>query len=234
MKKEHDAQMNKKLDGYKGRLTAEQIAAGMNAARENAKRLADDAELLLKANRFPSAASLAILSIEEAGKVTVLRSLTVARDDEEVKKCWRDYRSHTRKNVNWLLPELVAKGARRLDDFRPLFDEASDHPFVLDQVKQIGFYTDCLGDAHWSRPEEIVDEQLATMLVRVAILFTKGKEVTTKELELWIKHMGPAWRLDEEKMKQALINWHTEMQQLGLAPRGENKMEQFITSGITI
>ncbi len=55
---------------YKGRLSAGQIAAGMNAARKNAKRLLEDAKLLLEAKRFPTACSLAILSIEEFPQVT--------------------------------------------------------------------------------------------------------------------------------------------------------------------
>ena len=37
----------------------------------------------------------------------------------------------------------------------------SDHPYVLDQLKQIAFYTDCLGDAHWSIPDEVIDESPA-------------------------------------------------------------------------
>ena len=225
--------MSKKLDSYKSRLTAEQIADGMNAARENAKRLASDAELLLEASRFPSAASLAILAIEEAGKITVLRGLATAKDDEEVKSCWRAYRSHTKKNVSWILPELVAKGARRLDDLLPLFDESSDHPFVLDQLKQLGFYTDCLDNAHWALPEQSVDEQLATTLVQVAVLLAKGRQATTKEIELWIKHIGPVKGLGMAENKQALINWYAEMQQLGLAPQGENKMEQFVIDGLS-
>jgi AbiV family abortive infection protein len=117
----------------------------MNAAGRNAERLCDDASLLLQEARYPSAAALAALSIEEAGKLSILRRLAVARDEEEVAECWRNYRWHTKKNIAWLLPQLVADGARRLDDFSPLFDGESDHPELLDQVKQISFYSDCLG-----------------------------------------------------------------------------------------
>ena len=55
----------KKLDQYRGQLSASQAAEGINSAIHNAKRLADDAEFLLKNGRYPSAVSLAILSIEE-------------------------------------------------------------------------------------------------------------------------------------------------------------------------
>ena len=66
---------NSILPQYKGKLDPEQIAQGMNAARRNAQRLADDAKLLLSAKRYPTAASLAILSIEESGKVSILRGI---------------------------------------------------------------------------------------------------------------------------------------------------------------
>jgi AbiV family abortive infection protein len=218
----------KKLDSYKGKLSADQVAAGINAAIKNAKRLSEDASLLFEAGRFPSAASLAILSIEESGKVSILRSLALAKTSEDIADAWRDYRSHTKKNVSWLLPQLVEQGARKLDDFKPLFEESSDHPYVLDQLKQIAFYTDCLGRAHWSMPQEVIDESLAKMLIQVAKILARDKHVSKTEIELWIKNIGPVWKRDPSWMKQALCNWYREMQDVGLAPAGENKMDKFI------
>jgi len=222
----------KKLDSYKGKLNAAQIAAGINAAIQNAKRLIEDASLLFEACRYPSAASLAILSIEESGKVSILRSLALARTSEDIADAWRDYRSHTKKNVGWLLPQLVGQGARKLDDFKPLFEESSDHPYVLDQLKQIAFYTDCLGEAHWSMPKEVIDESLAKLLIQIAKILSSDKYVSKTEIELWIKHIGPVWKRAPSWMKQALCNWYREMQDAGLAPAGENEMEKFIKSGI--
>jgi AbiV family abortive infection protein len=222
----------KKLDSYKGKLSVDQVAAGINAAIQNAKRLAEDASLLFEAGRFPSAASLAILSIEESGKVSILRSLALAKTNEDIADAWRDYRAHTKKNVSWLLPQLVEQGARKLDDFKPLFEESSDHPYVLDLLKQIAFYTDCLGRAHWSMPQEVIDESLAKMLIQVAKMFARDKHVSKTEIKLWIKHIGPVWKRDPSWMKQALCNWYREMQDAGLAPAGENEMEKFIKSGL--
>jgi AbiV family abortive infection protein len=129
--------MASKLPQFRGTLGAQQVADGMNAAYRNAKRLVDDARLLFDAGRFPSAASLAVLAIEEAGKASILRRLACAPDQDTARQAWREYRSHTAKNVQWLLPQFVAAGARRLDDFAGLFDESSHHPALLDQVKQI-------------------------------------------------------------------------------------------------
>ena len=222
----------KKLDQYKGSLDPTQIAKGINAAIRNAKQLAKDAELLLKAGRYSTAASLAVLSIEESGKVKILRALALAKDEKQLAKCWKEYRSHTKKNVMWLLPQLVAEGARKLDNFKGLFDKDSEHPYLLDQVKQIGFYTDCLGSAHWSIPEEVIDESLSKLLVQIADLFAKNREITPKEIELWIKHLGPVWMTSPAWMKKALENWYVEMQECGLVPKGKNEMEEFIRTGI--
>lgn len=219
--------MKKKLAAYKGVLTPAQVVEGINAARINAKRLLEDAIMLLQSNRFPSAASLAILAIEEAGKVSILRQLSLAKDGSSAEETWRDYRSHTRKNILWLLPQLVSGGARKLDDFKPLFCEDSEHPFLLDTVKQIGFYTDCLGNAHWSIPSDVVDEKLAKVLVNVAQILASRGTTTVKEIELWIKHIGPVWKRNPVWMKKALSNWYRDMQQAGLVPEGENEMGLF-------
>jgi AbiV family abortive infection protein len=195
----------RKLDTYQGRLSAAQIAAGMNAAAKNARRLAEDAATLFALGRFPTATSLALLSIEEAGKISVLRELALARSGEEIAGAWRSYRSHTRKNAQWLLPQLVIEGARKLEDLRALFDKASDHPFLLDQLKQIGFYSDCLGSAHWANPSDVIDEKLARTFVQIAQMFVHhDRDYTEREVELWIEHLTPVWKRDLELMEKAL------------------------------
>jgi len=96
---EFEGMSAKRLNSYKGRLDYAQIADGINAARRNALRLLEDAQILLRAERYATAASLAILSIEESGKQHILRGLALATADEELLGLWRDYRSHTKKNI---------------------------------------------------------------------------------------------------------------------------------------
>lgn len=90
---------SKKLNTYRGPLSAAEISAGMNAANANALRLVEDAKVLLAAGRIPTAASLAALSIEESGKTSILRQLATAASKDEITTAWKGYRSHTRKNV---------------------------------------------------------------------------------------------------------------------------------------
>jgi AbiV family abortive infection protein len=206
----------KKLDQYSGLLSPRQVADGMNAANRNAVRLVEDAESLIKRHRFPSGAAMAILSIEESGKISILRAMALARNQAEVKDEWTNYRRHTEKNRMWILTELVARGARHLEDFRTLFDKESDHPFVLDQVKQIAIYTDCLGKAHWSEPENVIDEDLATSLAKTARHLVSKREFTPREIELWVKHMRPVWKGNLNAMKAALTRWAEEMSISGM------------------
>lgn len=219
--------MKGRLDQYKGRLEPTQIADGMNAANENSRRLAAAASLLLESENFPLAASISLLSIEESGKLSILRSLAVARDDKEVLDCWRDYRSHKKKNVMGVFREFVSKDAC-LDDFAPLFKNDAEHSALLDQLKQLGFYTDCLGKAHWSRPETCIDRRLAKALVDTAHILAKNGKVSPTEIELWIKHVGPVWKGSKEAMESGLVRWYEEMQRRGLAEKGPNDMEEFI------
>jgi AbiV family abortive infection protein len=212
------------LKEYNGKLNCKQIADGMNAANRNALRLVEDAEILLNVERYATAASLAVLSIEESYKKTILRSMALAINDDELQHYWRDYRTHTKKNILWLMPQLVAEGARQLDEFRSLFETDSKHPYILEKLKQIGFYTDCFGIAHWSEPFNVIDKDLATILVKIGRVFISKRDITEKEIELWIKHLGKAIKADLTTQKKALIHWFGEMTELGLMPQEENIM----------
>jgi len=99
------------LDQYTGRLNAAQIAAGMNAAEENAARLLADAELLLNAGRYPTACSLATLSLEEAGKIWTLRRIATCNDDAERRAIWTQYRSHQTKGRHSIIRKVFARHA---------------------------------------------------------------------------------------------------------------------------
>jgi AbiV family abortive infection protein len=89
---------NNPLSQYQGPLSASQAAEGINIAAANAKRLAEDAKLLLDAGRYPTATSLAMLAIEESGKTSILRHMLLAASENELRECWRRYRKHTEKN----------------------------------------------------------------------------------------------------------------------------------------
>jgi AbiV family abortive infection protein len=226
--------VKKKLDQYRGKLTLEQIAEGMNLANRNALRLHQDAEAMLYAGRYPTALSLAILSIEEAGKGTILRRMVDATTDDEVVERWKEYRSHTKKNVQWTIIDMIRDGPTKLEEFRSLFAEDAEHPYVLDQLKQIGFYTDCLGKAHWSDPVEAINGDLARGIVTIARIFCRDHEITPRELQLWLDHMGNATKTGYLPDAKRLANWYAAMQAEGLYPEGQNAMAEFLKKGFEV
>ncbi len=85
------------------------------------------------------------------------------------------------------------KGARRANDFLPLFHPDAEHPFILDQLKQVSFYTDCLRKGHWSVPEKVATKEAAESLLKIAEGFSRSRETTTEEIDLWIQYIKPVW-----------------------------------------
>ncbi|WP_296822007.1 AbiV family abortive infection protein [Thiobacillus sp.] len=205
-----------KLPQYRGLLTAGQIATGINAANRNARRLYEDAYFMYEAKRLPSATALAILSIEEAGKPTILRQLALAETDGECKQLWRAYRSHAHKNTAWILGQLVAQGKQRLEDFLPAFDPTSDHPDMLENLKQLCLYTDHYTTGRWSDPAEVDLDFISEYLLKMASVLSNGPTTTEIEIELWIKHMLPVKHEPPDVSKNALKAWYDDMRKLGL------------------
>jgi len=224
------------LNQYKGPLDPDKIVEGMNVAAENAKRLYEDAEILLEKSRYASALSLAILSIEESGKIPILREMSLLHDTKDLKEIWHRNRSHTQKNIAWILPDLVMKGANKISDLREIFNPDSDHPQILDNLKQISFYTDCLGNKNWSFPDDIIEESLAKQLVMTAKVFVPKSEKSAKEIELWQKHLGPIWKgvveglkpEDIDRLQIAVEDFEEEMLELGIKLDTKNKLSDFI------
>ena len=222
-----------KLSQYRGDLDAAQIAYGMNAARRNARRLADDAKSLYDLKRFPTATALAILSIEESGKVTVVRGLATAPTPELRRQRWKDFRSHRSKNVAWIIPELYLKGARTLESLHLASDPSAEHTALLDQLKQVSLYIDCLGAANWSEPDDAIDEALSGSLVTIADLLAKGRTITELEIQLWITHMRATYGASLERQKISLENWYAAMKENGLwdekdTTKGQISLESFL------
>lgn len=217
-----------RLNQYKSTLTAAEIADGMNSVRANARGLYEDAALLFANGRYPRAFALATLAIEEAGKQSILRGLAMDSSEDDVKTTWRRFRSHREKNTMWIMPDFVASGARKLGDFDAMHRSDAEHTMVLDQLKQLAFYVDCLGKRYWSVPAEVIDSSLCESLLRTADLLTRDKTVTAREIELWIQHMRPVRYSPLPMQKAALLNWHADMVANGLSEFSEDEWSSFV------
>lgn len=181
---------------YLGPLTPAEVAQGMGVARGNAIRLARDALTLLEFGRWPTAASLAILSIEESGKIGLLRRVAVASTSNALNKGWKGYREHFTK-LNALIginPEgmRLASPVALQEVARP-GTKLVDH---IDMLKKTGFYSDCIldGDEHprWTDPADRITENWARTAVVCAALLIRKAPISVREVELFIQHMGPS------------------------------------------
>jgi AbiV family abortive infection protein len=218
--------MKSHLRSYSGPLGPPQIAEGIAAAQSNARRLIEDAKVLLEAGRFPSASALAILAMEERGKVQILKRLALVSEPAEVKLVWREYRSHRAKNAGWIIPTLVGQGARTMHALSDAVDADGEHAGLLDALKQISFYTDCLGDGHWSVPDEVVDEEVARSMIASATAMWGANEVTVREVELWGEIVGPFY--NRPGMIEAVLRWQASMIEEGLSDTSLAALEAFM------
>lgn len=217
--------MNDYLKSYFGTLDPAELAEGIAAAQANALRLIEDAKILADAGRFPSAAALAILAVEERGKAIVLKRMAIVPDDK-VKDTWRDYRNHRAKNAGWAMPLLMADGARTMKDFAPMIDKKAGHAVMLDALKQVAFYTDCLGKKHWSKPEEVIEPDLAKVLIEIAERMWGDKAVTARELEVWHEVVAPHYGKPE--MGEAVIRCEEQLVKEGLRETPIESLRAFL------
>ncbi len=220
--------MKSHLRSYSGPLTATQIVEGIAAAQTNAYRLIEDAKVLFQAKRYPTATALSILSMEERGKVIILKRLALSSDSVSLNKAWKDYRSHRAKNAGWIIPNLVRNGARTMQAMAVAVETGADHTAVLDALKQVSFYTDCLGDQHWSIPNEVIDEEIARSMIALAEIMWCAKPVTLREVELWQQIVGP--HNEKPTMAAAVLQWQSAMVREGLSDTSVEELAVFINS----
>lgn len=202
------------LQQYRGPLDARQLAEGMRAAIRNAQRLYEDACFMFDRSRYPTATALAILCLEEAGKVRILRFFPWARDETEMKEHWEGFRKHTAKTVDaarrafpgnpmdiareWkergappLTLEFLQSVGRQLS---ANVAESRHLPWRFEWAKQLALYVDCLsrsGSAGpvWSEPTLASDRERAQHYLEVARKVVPVHSVEDREVELWVKYL---------------------------------------------
>lgn len=209
---------------YKSKLDPKSASEGIRLAKENADSLVKDAQLLFDNNRYERSVTLSILAIEEAGKASIIRSILITEDKKELNDNWKRYRKHTEKNLAWIMPELFVKGARKIDDLRPLYDKGNTHGRTLDFLKQLSFYTDIFSSKKWSSPAKVIDKELAEQILKSAQILAKKHPAgidSEEGLKLWVKHLKPVQKQNMAKMKQAIVNCYNEAEELGIIAKGK-------------
>lgn len=169
--------------------TPEQIADAMNATRRNGRALVEEARILFDAGRYARAAALAVLAVEEAGKVDVLRCLVMARDTKERSSFARELTNHRAKNAHWIIGVLRRKLPFPMLMATALEGKEGEHSLYLERFKQSAFYTDVAQDGSCRNPVDAVDKNFANELINCADELTVDIVTTARELELLRQHL---------------------------------------------
>lgn len=208
---------------YRGSLSPFQIADGLRATKRNAERLLRDAAELYDLDRFPSATSLAILSIEELGKIPILRRMALADGPEAWRVCWRDFGDHLTKCAQWGVPFLVKTASSP----EALFNEHSNErdPLLLDSIKQLGFYVGCYGNAHWAEPARVVEKAQADPIFYAARVLAAGSQSseldTPSAVQLWSNTMAGYFRCGAIEANNAVVNFFRLVRERGVVLAGD-------------
>ncbi len=207
---------------YRGPLTPEQAAEGMAAAHRNAKRLLDDAQVLLRESRWASAYLLSVHAIEEIGKDTMIR-LILDMPEELRSRAWRAFTDHRSKNILASVDEFASKGAKTLDDFAPMIDREGAHTVQTEARKQAATYVDCVGSCRWTEPAtEVSPEDARAMVENAERRVRASRPWSTEMLRIWYEHAAPAYLTgDSNKAAQAVVAAYAEMQKVGLITQDE-------------
>ena len=107
---------------------------------------------------------------------------------------------------------------------------ASDHPYILDNLKQLCLYTDCVNNSKWTSPAAVEMLELTSYLLSMAKALIKEEDVTEKELQLWRHHVIPTKHATFEDSKRAIANWYADMRANGLSTASEEDVDAFLRS----
>ena len=180
-------------------LTVEQLSEGRLKAIHNARSLIEDAECLLESCRWPSAAFLAHIAIEELGKYLMLVGAIgrVLEDSIDWSKFWKRFFSHTQKTQNIFDFDALLSPSEFPNEIREDFEKASVDAKKYQEQKLYALYVDFEKDA-FVEPSKRIDENIAKTVVAgarsVLSLFEMG------EREAFSK--GDITSITPEKFKQ--------------------------------
>jgi AbiV family abortive infection protein len=148
------------------------------AATRNARRLLDDAELLLSRGRSPSAYSLAVLAFEEAGKAWMCAMAMMVPG--AIRPDW-PYGELISKHVDKLMAahamaHMLASASRGQDMVTSLAEVGENLEELArmhDKAKQRGLYADLLDTGVWE-PASVTKDQARRMVAVVGGLLDHG------------------------------------------------------------
>ncbi len=204
------------MGAYRGVLSPADAAQGMVAARENAGALLADARFLFEDGRVTRVVGLAVLAMEELGRIHLLRSLVLARNDAERREIWSAVGAHTPKSFVVGIP-ILARTAASLEAFGALMDQRRLEA-VLEAFKELSFHAQFEAGLGWVTPEAHVSREAAEAVLVAAesLVVERAAFETEAELEIFVRHLKPVWRTDMGAMREALMRCGREAEAAGV------------------
>jgi AbiV family abortive infection protein len=161
-----------KVERQKGPIPPDVVAKGIGAAGRNARRLMDDAFLLLKHRRYPSACALSILAAEEIEKQSRLFKIAAAARSRARDDLWAGWRDHA--------PKLAGSLAMLLGGKLPRDRFIRGLPGGAARLKERCLYVEPLRDGTVSAPVSVIGGELGEAVVHAAffVVLIHGQRFT--------------------------------------------------------
>lgn len=140
----------------------------------NAARLARDAKLLLESGRFPSAAMMAVMALEEISRVFHPIEILTAGSDRQRQQAWKTFRG-----IWHAFPWAVfARDERLMSD--------AELDAMLSFIRMLGRRSECIEPGIWIDPGELITAALAASIVTIAESFC-AKPISLGSVEVWME-----------------------------------------------
>jgi AbiV family abortive infection protein len=169
-------------DLFTGALSPADAIAGVRLLQANAMRLVEDAKILLQAERYPSAAMVAVMALDEMSRIFHPLTIAAISGPGRLAEGWKAFRSN-RRDFPW--SAFHREGDRH--DMRPMTDAELGQ--MLSLIRRLGRETDCVGPGRWIDPEGLISRDLAAAVVGTAELFCRNR-TGARSMELWIEATG--------------------------------------------
>jgi AbiV family abortive infection protein len=163
------------FERHSGPLPVEQISLGISACIDNALDLFGDGLVLYNQKRYARALALLLTSLQEAGKVTLLRqmSLLSSKDQKRWSQLWKSFRDHETKDAFGQSAKISqdAKGNPGEAFWQQVLYKTTLAP-AKEKIRQFALYVDFVRkEKTWWSPreitaglvEEIIDDIVAAL-----------------------------------------------------------------------
>lgn len=155
---------------YRGYLSLEQIAEGIDLCLENARDLLEDSIVLKKKRRYPRALTCLLVAREELGKVYVLVGMayTYPEDQRRWLEDWRLFHNHKAKASRVASHGIVGELRKSSDSLVDAYFDAIEVVFSDLQLREASLYADFSEINGWTSPSKI-DRQTVEQYHRRAV-----------------------------------------------------------------